>query len=144
MPLRLRQDPRGSMNLIPVNYFVEAFRALHEDATQGGIFNLACPEPVSLDTLVRFTSEKFAIEGVVTRDDDGPGPASNPLEAMFESYIEAYRHYMLDRRLFATDRALSYLRSRNVVCPRFSYDVFSRCMDYAVAVDWGKNIEGGP
>jgi nucleoside-diphosphate-sugar epimerase len=143
MPIRLEKNLKGRLNLIPIDFFVRAFYALFEEALDGGIFTLACDEPVTLDTLVEFVNEKFGIKGIVTTNGNGPVLSKNPLEVMFSAYLEAYRPYMLDTRHFSGNNARPILESKNIVCPPFTYDIFSRCMDYAVSVDWGKRVFEG-
>ena len=144
LPIRLPKISNGGMNLIPINYFEEAFLALFEEVLSGGIFSLASDEPATLDMLIRFVSEKFGMEGIVTADENESAQDRNSLETMFSSYMETYRPYMLDRRLFSDKNTRSILRAKNVVCPPFTYEVFSRCMDFAVSVDWGKTLFSGP
>lgn len=144
LPIRLRKITGGSMNLIPIDYFERAFFALFQEAHCGGMFTLACDEPASLDTLVRFVNEKFGIEGVVATDGNGSADEKNPLETLFASAIEPYRPYMQDRRLFSNENARSILRAKNIVCPPFTYDIFSRCMDFAVSANWGKTLFSDP
>jgi len=35
---------------------------------------------------------------------------------------------------FVTDKR------QNITCPDFDFEVFSRCMIYALAIDWGKKL----
>ena len=62
----------------------------------------------------------------------------NPPEELFDHFIQAYRPYIADQRTFIrenTDRATDGL-----LPPDFSYEIFQKCMAYAVSVDWGKKL----
>jgi hypothetical protein len=47
---------------------------------------------------------------------------------------------MGDARVFDSQKADSVLRKRNLLCPDLDYEIFSRCMNYAVAAGWGARI----
>jgi hypothetical protein len=49
---------------------------------------------------------------------------------------------MQDTRTFDDGRAAPILAKRGLECPAFDYEIFSRCMRYAVEADWGANILG--
>ena len=62
----------------------------------------------------------------------------NPVEELFDCFIEPYRPYLSDNRVFErtnTDRATGHLQP-----PEFSDEIFKKCMDYAIGVDWGGSI----
>ena len=53
-------------------------------------------------------------------------------------FIKAYRPYIADKRDFSrenTDRATG-----GALPPDFSYEIFRKCMAFAVAADWGKKL----
>ena len=68
------------------------------------------------------------------------GRPKNALEVLYDSYLEIYRPYMQDTRSFDTAHATPILEKQGLVCPVFDYEVFSRCMDYAVETDWGSKL----
>jgi len=47
---------------------------------------------------------------------------------------------MRDKRTFAMDKARGILAKRAITCPESNFEVFSRCMNYALEVDWGANL----
>ncbi len=65
------------------------------------------------------------------------GATRTALEAAFDRMTEVYRPYMSDRRTFTADRSGPILSRAGLACPAFTYDVFERCMSYAVKADWG-------
>ena len=137
MPLRIEADGAG-LDLVPVDFLTDAFAAIHESAEAAGVFQLVAGRPTPLSDIVAFTSRLFGLSGVRTA---GPAEiAATPqtaLEAAFDRMTEVYRPYMSDRRTFTADRSAPILSGAGVACPAFTYDVFERCMSYAVEADWG-------
>jgi nucleoside-diphosphate-sugar epimerase len=141
MPLRIETSGRGGINLVPIDHCVRAFMAIMEDGLDGGIYHLANPRPTGIAELIAFGTRHFQLEGI-----EACGPEvfaarpKNALEILFDSYLDVYRPYMQDTRSFDTANAAPILEKRGVVCPVFDYEVFSRCMDYAVEVGWGSKL----
>jgi hypothetical protein len=66
------------------------------------------------------------------------GPVRNPPEELFDLFIRPYRPYIADDRVFLrrnADRATG-----GAPPPELDYETFRRCMAFAVAADWGKNL----
>jgi nucleoside-diphosphate-sugar epimerase len=138
LPIRLEGKENGDINLIPVDFFLQAFMALYEDCLGGGIFHLVNPRPKKVHELIDYTGRLFRIAGVrAVRSGDFQENPRNPLEILFDTYLEAYQPYMRDVRVFDSRKADSVLRKRNLLCPDLDYEIFSRCMKYAVAARWG-------
>ncbi len=53
----------------------------------------------------------------------------NPAEELFDRFIEPYRPYLSDNRIF--DRANTDLVTDNLNPPEFTYEIFKNCMEYA-------------
>jgi hypothetical protein len=51
-------------------------------------------------------------------------------------FVEPYLPYLSDTRTFA--RSNTDAATAGLIPPEFTYNVFERCMDYAVGVNWGK------
>jgi hypothetical protein len=51
---------------------------------------------------------------------------------------------MRDARVFATDASGPFLEKHALVCPEFDFDLFSKCMAYAVESGWGSRLESRP
>jgi hypothetical protein len=62
------------------------------------------------------------------------------LEILYDSYLEVYRPYMQDTRSFEAARAAPILERHGLACPEFDYEIFARCMDYAVEMNWGSKL----
>ena len=141
LPLRLEANPEGGINLIPIDFFLQAFMAVWEDSLEGGIFHLVNPKPKRIEDLIEYTQRLFRITGIraVPAEDYQKTPR-NPLEILFETYLEAYQPYIRDKRVFDCRKTEPILRRRQIFCPDFDFEIFSRCMNYAVATGWGTKI----
>jgi len=62
----------------------------------------------------------------------------NPAEELFDRFIEPYRSYLSDNRVF--DNANIIKVSDNLHPPEFTAEVFNNCMQYAIDVQWGETI----
>ena len=141
MPIRIEVAREGGINLVPVDHCVRAFMAILEDGLEGGIYHIANPRPTRIEDIVAFAKRHFRLEGIETCGPEGfAGRPKNALEVLYDSYLEAYRPYMQDLRTFEVTNAAPCSRRRGLDCPDFDYEIFARCMDYAVAADWGSRL----
>lgn len=144
IPLRVESAGRGGINLIPVDFFTAAFLALLEEAPAGGIFHIVNGRTKSIDEIAEYTSRFFRIAGVrVCGPEEFAARPKNPMERLYDQYVEAYALYMKDVRTFGTAASGPILERRGIVCPEFDYGVFCRCMDYAVRTGWGARLFEG-
>lgn len=141
IPLRLESTGRGGINLVPVDYFTDAFLALMEEAPDGGIFHIVNRGTTRLEDLIDYSCRLFRLTGVraCAREEFEAEPR-NALELLFDHYIEAYTPYMGDTRVFGTAKSGPILNKRGIVCPEFTYEIFARCMNYAIEAGWGSRL----
>ncbi len=141
MPIRIEVAREGGINLVPVDHCVRAFMALFEDGCEGGIYHIANPRPTRIEDIIGYGKRHFRFEGI---EPCGPeafiGRQKNALEILYDTYLEVYRPYMQDERRFEATNAAPILEKHGLVCPTFDYEVFARCMTYAVEVDWGSKL----
>jgi nucleoside-diphosphate-sugar epimerase len=141
MPIRIEVEPRGGLNLVPVDYCVEAFMALREDGLDGGIFHIVNPRPKRIEDIIEYAERFFHLRGI-----EGCGAKAfadrprNSLETLYDSYLEAYRPYMQDPRIFEVHHSGPVLERRGLACPEFDRDMFNRCMSFAVEAGWGTRL----
>jgi nucleoside-diphosphate-sugar epimerase len=141
MPISLESISGGNLNLIPVDFFTRAMICLMGKNCEGGIYHIVNSSPGDLEELIQFTSKYFNIEGlkVVSLNDRESRP-KNGLEQLFESYIKMYLPYIADKRVFTTKKTEPLLEKDNVVCPKMTYEIFKKCMDFAIGSHWGKEV----
>jgi nucleoside-diphosphate-sugar epimerase len=141
MPIRIEGTEDGSIDLIPIDYFVRAFMAIMEDCLEGDIFQIVNGRPKRLGELIDYTKEFFSVNGIRTAgEEEFRRIPKTALEALFGGYIAAYMPYINDSRIFLKEKAEAILRRNYITCPDFDFQAFSRCMRYAVSVDWGKKL----
>jgi nucleoside-diphosphate-sugar epimerase len=135
LPLKVEAGCRG-IDLIPVDFFTDAFSAIFETALEGGVFHIVNGRPTPVAELTDFTSRMFGMTGIEAVRPDLFGSPRNLIEATFTRLIDAYRPYMSDLRTFSVEKSGPVLERMGLSCPSFSYEVFERCMRYAVALSW--------
>jgi len=141
LPLRIEVAGSGGLDLVPVDYFTGAFIALWEEAPDGGIFHIVSGRAKRIEEIVDYGSRLFRLAGIRTcaREEFLKIP-KNSLEMLYDSYVEAYGPYMTDTRIFDTAKSRPLLERRKLVCPDFAYDVFAKCMTFAVEAGWGSRL----
>ena len=137
LPIRMENKTGGSMNLIPINYFTDSLIALLEESLESTIFHIVNNHPKTLDDIINYFRKLFKIDGFrsATMEDFKETPP-NALEILYNNYLKMYGPYIRDTRRFSNRKAQSILEKRGIKCPEFDFNVFSRCMNYAVAANW--------
>ena len=139
LPLKIFIPCEGSINLIPVDYFTAIVLKILKKPESGTIYHITGKNPENLERLAVYTQKFLDIKGIdVIIGHPGPEETRNPAEELFDHFIKPYIPYISDRRIFIrnnTDKA-----TPGVLPPDLSYEIFQRCMDFAVSVDWGKNL----
>jgi len=136
LPLAIYLPTRGTVNLIPVDYFVESALCIIEHSGSSGIYHITSDNPPDMTTLADYSERFLGLRGIrAVWDPLGKNPAPNPAEELFDRFIEQYRPYLSDTRIFDRSRAKSI--TPGLPTPTFTYEIFERCMDFAVACDWG-------
>lgn len=135
LPLRIYLPSRGTINLIPVDYFVSATLHILENPQNGGVYHITSDRPKAMDELAVYCERFLNLRGIEIVDGPPPeGRLRNPAEELFNRSIEPYRPYLSDTRTFEKARTIQVTEGLPV--PELTYDVFKRCMDFAVEVGW--------
>ncbi len=142
MPLRIEVTPDGGFNLIPVDYFTEAFLALMEGAHDGGIFHIANPRVTKVEQIIDYASRLFGLSGIEACGPDAfAATPRNAIEVLFDRYVAPYVPYMNDRRRFEIVRSGTLLANACRACPDLDFEIFARCMSFAVDSGWHSPLE---
>jgi nucleoside-diphosphate-sugar epimerase len=137
LPLRVYLPQKGSINLIPVDYFVQATCKIIARRAAGGIFHLTNDSAPTLETLAAYNKDFMKIRGVeIIYGQAGDKVMRNPVEELFDRFIEPYRPYLSDSRIF--DRTNTDSATEHLQPPEFTNEMFKKCMEYAIGVNWGE------
>lgn len=141
LPLRIETPRRGGINLVPVDFFADAFLALMEGAPEGGIFHIVNGKMKRIEDIIDYSCRLFRLTGIrACAPEEFTEVPKNPLEALYDHSVEAYGPYMRDTRIFDTTKSGPILGLKGLVCPEFDYDIFARCMNYAIESGWGSRL----
>jgi len=139
LPLKIYLPHEGDINIIPVDYFVNTTIKIIENCSGNGIYHLTNPFHTTMKIIAKYYEQLMKVNGVEIIY--GPMPDEllrNPVEELFDRFIEPYRPYLSDNRVF--DRTNTILATDNMNPPEFTYDIFKTCMEYAIKVNWGTSI----
>jgi hypothetical protein len=139
LPLRMYLPRKGSINLIPVDYFVATTMMIIENNSAGGIFHLTNNSPMTPETLAVYTGQFMKVRGLeIIYGRACDNVMRNPAEELFDGFIEPYRPYFSDTRVF--ERTNTDAVSGGLQPPEFTYEIFERCMEFAGRAQWGKKL----
>jgi nucleoside-diphosphate-sugar epimerase len=139
LPLKIYLPKEGALNLIPVDYFVDATLRIISKPCTGAIFHVTNYSYTKLATLAAFNQELMKIRGVEFIHGIPVGHVlRNPAEELFDRFISPYRPYLSDSRMF--DRTNTDLATDKLLPPEFTFEIFTNCMNYAMKVNWGELV----
>lgn len=139
LPLKIYLPFEGDLNIIPVDYFVSATIKIIENCSKSGIYHLTSNFPTTMKIVAQYYEQLMKVRGVEIIYGEWPANlVRNPAEELFDRFIEPYRPYLSDKRVF--DQTNTRLATDGLTPPPFTYEIFKICMDYAIDVDWGASI----
>ena len=141
MPIRIEVGRKGGINLVPIDHCVDVFMAILENGLEGGVYHIVNSRPTRIEDIVDHAKRLFRLDGIETCGPEAfDARPKNALEALYDATLDVYRPYMQDLRAFEIKNAAPVLERHGLVCPEFDYDVFARCMSYAVETGWGARL----
>ncbi len=141
MPIRIEVGREGGINLVPIDHCVDVFMAILEDGLDGGIYHIVNSRPTRIEDIVDHAKRLFRLDGISTCGPEAfDARPKNALETLFDTYLDVYRPYIQDLRTFEIKNTVPVIERRGLVCPEFGYDIFARCMSYAVETGWGAQL----
>jgi len=126
----------GQLNLVPINFLVEAVTAIM-DSGETGIFHIVNPKSDTVGQLAHHIERHYSISGLEVGDET---MQDGPLQTLINSYMDLYYPYFCDKRRFSDYRTREILEPLGIECPELTSAVFKRCMDFAVESSWGAEI----
>ncbi|MFC2013998.1 SDR family oxidoreductase [Chloroflexota bacterium] len=138
---RVGKGEGSSLNLIPIDFACAQCIAIMENSLEGDIFHIVSGKPSTLEELIGFTERFFNIEGLrVVSDQEFANQPETALETLGYSFIGVYRPLLSDTRKFENRKSAIVSEIYNITCPPLDFDIFSKCIDYAIKTDWGKRL----
>ena len=139
LPLRIFLPKEGALNIIPVDYFVNATMKIIARASPGGIYHLTNNSHTKLESIAEYNEQFMKIKGVeIIYGRSADNVLRNPAEELFDRFMEPYRLYLSDNRIF--ERKNTDILTGNMQPPEFTFEIFKKCMEYAISVNWGQSI----
>jgi len=84
-----------------------------DTSLEGGVFHIVNQRPKTIDELIAYTTRYFNLEGLQAVHTDAFHEKSRiALEILFDTYVEAYKPYMTDARIFNNDKTQSILEKK--------------------------------
>jgi len=138
LPIKIFLPKEGALNIIPVDYFVNATMKIIANASPGGIYHLTNNSQTKLALVAGYNERFMKIKGVeIIYGRLADNALRNPAEELFDRFIIPYRPYLSDTRIF--ERANTDQVTDNLQPPEFTYEIFKNCMEYAISVNWGQS-----
>src|ERR1035437_7139740 len=101
LPLRIYLPQEGALNLIPVDYFVNATMKIIANASSVGIYHLTNNSHTKLEIINTYNEQFMKIKGVeIIYGKSADNVLRNPAEELFDRFVEPYRSYLSDNRIF--------------------------------------------
>jgi nucleoside-diphosphate-sugar epimerase len=137
LPIRLQTHESGVLNIVPIDFVINAFRAILENGTPSGVYHLVNKTPTSLAQVTEFSSEYFRLSGITScTGETFEAAPRTAIERRLDTFFKIYQPYMSDTRRFDSARADAVLERARVMCPPIDYGLFRRCIDYAMECGW--------
>ena len=141
IPIRIGKIDGSLFDLVPIDFAVDGCIAIMKNCLDGDIFHLVSRKPSTLDELILFGEKFFNAAGYKSvLAEDFVNKPRNALENLFDSFINVYEPNFHDDRIFDDTKAGKILDKNNIACPYLDYEIFSRCIKYAIEVDWGRAL----
>jgi nucleoside-diphosphate-sugar epimerase len=139
LPMKIFIPDKGKINLIPVDYFTKTVLSIIEKPISGTFYHITSNNPENMERLAAYTQRLLNITGIeVVIGTPGVNETRNAPEELFDHLIQPYLPYISDKRVFNrenTDKLTS-----NAYPPDLSYEIFEKCMTFAISADWGKKL----
>lgn len=131
----------GRVNLITIDFLVNACLAVMEHSLDGDIFHLVNEQDNTLGQILTYMQRFLNFGGVqLVRPEGFNDSPRNAIEKLIAGYMDVYQPYFNDERVFDARKTERILAQNEIVCPELDYDLFSKCIQYAIDVQWGKRL----
>lgn len=135
---RAMGNPETTKNFVPVDYVADAVWHTVGHGSPG-TYHITNPSPILLSELRRIFADLFDLPGArfVHQSDFQKTPASR-LERMYQEATSHYLPYLMGEPVFDRTNTNRALTGTSLEVPKMNIEFFSRLLDYARCVKWGK------
>lgn len=144
VPLRVRCDPQASLALVPVDYVVDAIRALMaRPKTRDQIFHLTPGWAPTLESLGDLMASWFApLAPEAASPESFEAEPADRRERLLARGLQVYEPYLSCRTRFDNRRIRRALAGTGLAPPEIHGRLLERLLDYARRVGWGRRRSG--
>lgn len=139
--VEIERGENSRLNLITIDFLVNACMAIMEDCLEGDVFHVVHRSGNTFDELLQYT-QRFLDFGGIRPVPPGSlnGRRRNTIENLVGEYLDTYHAYLHDERIFDAAKTEQVLTKHAIAQPVLDYELFARCAEYAIQVDWGRRL----
>ena len=116
--LRIPGDRRCALNLVPIDYVVQAASVISDsESSYGKIYHLVNPLPTPNEEIIGALSDALGIRIVLADQGDFDAEPMRPYEKLVNNTIKRYLPYLHDSLIFDDVNTRTALRETGIVCP---------------------------
>jgi nucleoside-diphosphate-sugar epimerase len=132
-------DPKGTENIIPVDYVAQAaIRIIEDPQNHNKIFHLTHPSPPTHQWTLDLICKRFKLGGF--RFSGAGAPFTQPrnhIERMVWRQMQTILFHFANNPLF--DRTNTDKATKDLRVPPITEDFVHKLLDYAIEMDWGQS-----
>lgn len=131
-------NPDVTKNFVPVDYVADAVWHIVGHGSPG-TYHITNPSPIRLSELRRIFADLFDLPGArFVHQSDFQKNQANRLERMYQEATSNYLPYFMDEPVFDRSNTNRALSNTSLELPEMNAEFFSRLLDYARRLKWGK------
>jgi thioester reductase-like protein/predicted lipid carrier protein YhbT len=139
---RVVGNPDVTKNFVPVDYVADAVWHIVRHGSPG-TYHITNPSPIRLSELRQIFADLFDLPGArFVNQSDFQKNQANRLERMYQEATSNYLPYFLGEPIFDRTNMNRALSDTSLEIPEMNAEFFSRLLDYARSVKWGKRYSG--
>ncbi|MCS6927467.1 MAG: SDR family oxidoreductase [Candidatus Binatia bacterium] len=133
--LRVRAQPETALNLVPIDFVVEAMWRVSRASREGIIFHLANETPVLVTDLFQYACEELEVTGIdLVGEESFRARPMTSFERLFERRTRFQAPYLLDGPWFDTTQFRACVPAQVLPCPTIDAAFMRRVNRYYLAI----------
>jgi predicted lipid carrier protein YhbT len=131
-------NPETTKNFVPVDYVADAVWHIIQNVSPG-TYHITNPSPIRLSELRQIFADLFDLPGArFVHQSDFQKTQTTRLERMYQEATSHYLPYLMGEPVFDRTNTNRALTDTSLEVPKMDIEFFSRLLDYARRVKWGK------